>query len=259
MISSFEYHSHYCIVTEFLSMDLYQVLKVREYNGLPISLIRVILKQLLHDLVALQKVGVIHGDIKPENIMLTDGFSSSIKLIDFGSAQVEGNFNASYFQSRYYRAPEVILNLPYDYKVDIWSVACVAIEMFIANPIFGGQNELHLLQIITRFAGKIPTNMIQNSPKKEMFFNQDLSMKSLTQFCKEQGQQIPEFEEYLFQNNITDLIMKYHLGLNKTGANKIKEMTRRQHFADLMQSMLTIDPAARPSAQECLSHPFLTS
>ena len=259
MVSSFEYHSHFCIVTEFLSMDLYQVLKVREYNGLPIALIRALLKQLLHDLVALQKVGVIHGDIKPENIMLTDGFSSSIKLIDFGSAQEEGNFKASYFQSRYYRAPEVILNLPYDYKVDIWSVACVAIEMFIANPIFGGQNELHLLQIITRFAGDIPNNMILNSPKKDMFFNPDLSMKSLPQFCKEQRQQIPEFEEYLFQNNINDLIMKYHLGLNKTGDNKIKEMTRREKFVDLMQQMLSIDPESRPSAQECLAHPFITS
>lgn len=66
--------------------------------------------------------------MKPENILLSEFNGSDIKLIDFGSSSHMGSCFFSYIQSRYYRAPEVILGLPYSSSIDMWSVACVLVS-----------------------------------------------------------------------------------------------------------------------------------
>ena len=65
---------------------------------------------------------VIHCDLKPENILLVNPKRSTIKIIDFGSSCKFGEGTYLYIQSRYYRSPEVLLNLPYDMKIDMWSL-----------------------------------------------------------------------------------------------------------------------------------------
>lgn len=72
---------------------------------------------------------IIHCDVKPENILLTEYNGCDIKLIDFGSSSYSGSCIFSYIQSRYYRAPEVILGLPYTSSIDMWSVACVLVSV----------------------------------------------------------------------------------------------------------------------------------
>lgn len=241
-------------------MDLYQVLKRREFNGLPINLVRSLLRQLLNDLVVLKRLNIIHGDIKPENIMLVDGYSPNIKLIDFGSAKLAGNWGDFYFQSRYYRAPEVVLHLQYDYKVDVWSVACVAIEMFIGNPIFAGQNELHLLQLISRYDQNIPHSMIKSSPIRNEFFNKDYTFKTLNQYCYENDLPVPEFHDYLLYHTIPEVIMNYQMPANiKHGPALQREKGRREQFINLMLKMLTVDPKLRPEPEKCLEDPFFSS
>lgn len=69
--------------------------------------------------------------MKPENILLTEHNGCDIKLIDFGSSSHSGSCFFSYIQSRYYRAPEVILGLPYTSSIDMWSVACVLVIILI--------------------------------------------------------------------------------------------------------------------------------
>lgn len=77
---------------------------------------------------------IIHCDVKPENILLKQYHGFDIKLIDFGSSNHSGSSFFSYIQSRYYRAPEVMLGLPYDSSIDIWSVACVLVrKLFVLN------------------------------------------------------------------------------------------------------------------------------
>ena len=51
------------------------------------------------------------------------------KIIDFGSAVVTHDCHNSYVQSRWYRAPEVMLGLPWDEKVDVWGVGCIVAEL----------------------------------------------------------------------------------------------------------------------------------
>ena len=78
----------------------------------------------------------------------TDTEQTDIRVIDFGSACYENERAYSYIQSRFYRAPEVILGLPYTSPIDMWSLGCILVEMFTAYPLFAGENELEQLQCI---------------------------------------------------------------------------------------------------------------
>jgi dual specificity protein kinase YAK1 len=80
----------------------------------------------------------------------------NLKVIDFGSACFEGHSIFNYIQSRYYRSPEVILGLPYDCAIDMWSVGCISAELFLGIPIFPGNSEYDMLRRITDVLGPIP-------------------------------------------------------------------------------------------------------
>lgn len=70
--------------------------------------------------------------------MLKDANMSGIKLIDFGSSCVVGGKCYSYVQSRYYRAPEVLLGLDYGHPIDMWSLGCILAELHLGHPLFNG-------------------------------------------------------------------------------------------------------------------------
>ena len=75
-----------------------------------------------------------------------------------------------YIVSRYYRAPEIVLGYQPTFKIDIWSLGCVAFELFVGLPLFPGQNQIHLLYLIEKHINKIPNNLKENSPKKKFIF-----------------------------------------------------------------------------------------
>ena len=97
-------------------------------------------KGLLGALGHLHRMGIMHRDIKPENIMYDSGCENAV-LCDFGSAkQVKrGHTNVStpYICSRWYRAPELILeSSTYDNAIDAWSLGCVLIELATGHVTF---------------------------------------------------------------------------------------------------------------------------
>lgn len=71
--------------------------------------------QVLINLRFLKKLKIIHCDLKPENILLKQFNKSLIKIIDYGSSCYEGEQIYTYIQSRFYRSPEIVLGMPYDY------------------------------------------------------------------------------------------------------------------------------------------------
>ena len=75
--------------------------------------LKTITTQILVSLSFIKKVGVIHCDLKPENILFTDEKCTQVKVIDFGSSCFNYKNGFTYVQSRYYRAPEIVLGLPY--------------------------------------------------------------------------------------------------------------------------------------------------
>ena len=116
---SFEFRGHLCIVFELLSLNLFQFLHQNEFKGIGVQLVRRIAVQILMALKTVHSVGIIHCDLKPENILLKYENKSSIKVIDFGSACQEGNKIFEYIQSRYYRAPEIVIEAAYDKMIDM--------------------------------------------------------------------------------------------------------------------------------------------
>ncbi len=66
-----------------------------------------------------------------------------VKVIDLGSSCYVTDQLSSYVQSRSYRAPEVILGLPYDQKVDIWSLGCILAELLTGNVLFQARAPLN--------------------------------------------------------------------------------------------------------------------
>eukprot|EP00971_Amphidinium_carterae_P069003 1366104-Amphidinium_carterae.1 len=95
--------------------------------------------------------GIVHCDIKPQNLLL-DGKSHSLKLCDFGTAKRMSlkEQGRPYVCSRYYRAPELILgSTTYTTPVDLWSAGCVFGEMIIGQPLFTGKDGINqLVEII---------------------------------------------------------------------------------------------------------------
>merc|ERR1712010_320141 len=113
----FYFRNHLCITFELMSINLYELIKNNNFQGLSLGLIRRFAVQMLTSLRALRKLRIIHCDLKPENILLRQPNKSGIKIIDFGS-------------SRFDRSPEVILGLPYDTAIAMWSFGCILAELY---------------------------------------------------------------------------------------------------------------------------------
>jgi dual specificity protein kinase YAK1 len=81
--------------------------------------------------------------------------SPQIKVIDFGSACHERQTVYTYIQSRFYRSPEVLLGLPYSGAIDMWSLGCIVVELFLGLPIFPGTSEFNQVSRITDMLGSV--------------------------------------------------------------------------------------------------------
>ena len=81
--------------------------------------------------------------------------SPQIKVIDFGSACHERQTVYTYIQSRFYRSPEVLLGMSYTAAIDVWSLGCIAVELFLGLPLFPGTSEYNQLTRIVDMLGRV--------------------------------------------------------------------------------------------------------
>eukprot|EP00656_Telonema_subtile_P001356 TRINITY_DN10616_c0_g1_i4.p1 TRINITY_DN10616_c0_g1~~TRINITY_DN10616_c0_g1_i4.p1 ORF type:complete len:402 (+),score=118.06 TRINITY_DN10616_c0_g1_i4:75-1280(+) len=167
----FYFRNHLCITFEVMSINLYELIKNNNFQGLSLGLIRRFAVQLLSALRALKKLRIIHCDLKPENILLRQPNKSGIKIIDFGSSCFEDERVYTYIQSRFYRSPEVILGLPYDTGIDMWSFGCILAELYTGYPLFPGENEMEQMGCIMELFGKPPSELVDISSRRKMFFD----------------------------------------------------------------------------------------
>ncbi|KAF2369162.1 Protein kinase domain [Trinorchestia longiramus] len=122
MLDYFYFRNHLCITFELMGLNLYELIKKNNYQGFTLPLIRRFAHSLAECLKLLHRENIIHCDLKPENVLLKQRGSSSIKVIDFGSSCYVHQRVYTYIQSRFYRSPEVILGLPYGLPIDVWSL-----------------------------------------------------------------------------------------------------------------------------------------
>ncbi|XP_037534540.1 homeodomain-interacting protein kinase 1 isoform X2 [Nematolebias whitei] len=262
----FQHKGHTCLVFEMLEQNLYDFLKHSKFSPLPLRHIRPILQQVATALMKLKSLGLIHADLKPENIMLVDPIRQPyrVKVIDFGSAShVSKAVCSTYLQSRYYRAPEIILGLPFCEAIDMWSLGCVIAELFLGWPLYPGASEYDQIRYISQTQGLPAEYLLSAGTKTSRFFNRgpDSSyplwrLKTPAEHEMEMGIKSKEARKYIF--NCLDDMMQVNLSSHLEGTDMLAEKADRREFIDLLKRMLRLDADKRITPTKTLGHPFVT-
>ncbi|XP_038165242.1 homeodomain-interacting protein kinase 1 [Cyprinodon tularosa] len=261
----FQHKNHTCLVFEMLEQNLYDFLKHSKFSPLMLKCIRPILQQVATALMKLKSLGLIHADLKPENIMLVDPLRQPyrVKVIDFGSAShVSKAVCSTYLQSRYYRAPEIILGLPFCEAIDMWSLGCVIAELFLGWPLYPGASEYDQIRYISQTQGLPAEYLLSAGTKTSRFFNRgpDSSyplwrLKTPAEHEAEMGIKSKEARKYIF--NCLDDMMQVNM-TSLEGTDILAEKADRREFIDLLKKMLTLDADKRITPMKTLNHPFVT-
>ncbi|XP_038610489.1 homeodomain-interacting protein kinase 2 isoform X2 [Tachyglossus aculeatus] len=262
----FQHKNHTCLVFEMLEQNLYDFLKQNKFSPLPLRSIRPVLQQVATALMKLKSLGLIHADLKPENIMLVDPPRQPyrVKVIDFGSAShVSKAVCSTYLQSRYYRAPEIILGLPFCEAIDMWSLGCVIAELFLGWPLYPGASEYDQIRYISQTQGLPAEYLLSAGTKTTRFFNRDTDspyplwrLKTPDDHEAETGIKSKEARKYIF--NCLDDMAQVNMATDLEGSDLLVEKADRREFIDLLKKMLTIDADKRVTPIETLNHPFVT-
>lgn len=148
------------VVMEYCSQDLDQFIKKRGPLMNDPVLVQIFMDHLLSGLSELHSFGILHRDIKPQNLLIAACKKERylLKIADFGLGR-RASANLTTFtpeiQTMLYRAPELFTMVPkYCEAIDIWSAACVFAEMLRGEPLFRGSREIELFQFIIRTLGE---------------------------------------------------------------------------------------------------------
>lgn len=227
------FRKHICAAFEILGQNLYEYSRAMRFRPIASRQMKPIALQMISGLNFCHVNNVVHCDMKPENVLLTPGGFNSIRIIDFGSSCFIGHQRYEYIQSRYYRAPEVIMGLPYGPPMDVWSYACIVIEMMIGRPIFPGDDENEQMDMLVEVLGMPPKEMIDKCSRKKEFFTID-------------GRLLPS---------------KKSKKRRRAGSKTLLQATQIPDpmCIDLMLKCLTWDPKKRITAGEAMNHPWFTA
>ncbi|KAG0653759.1 mitogen-activated protein kinase smk1 [Monosporozyma unispora] len=198
--------------------------------------------QILCGVKYIHSANVIHRDLKPGNILCT--VYGTLKICDFGLARgiaVTSNkkniFNKSntiphitnYVATRWYRAPELILsNNSYDGAIDIWAIGCILAEFYHRRPIFMGKDSMHQIYEIIKYLGSPPDYLLKqfgSIRSWNMLNNQTINPENMVR-----GQ-------------------NWKACLSFASSDAI----------DLLNRLLTWDPAERWTVKQAIEHPFVMS
>jgi hypothetical protein len=240
-------------VFEHLSYNLYDLLRNTSFKGISLNLIRKFAQQICHALLflATPEIGIIHCDLKPENILLQNSKRTAIKLIDFGSSCKVGKTMYPYIQSRFYRSPEVLLSLPYDEKIDMWSLGCILYELHTGDPIFNGRSEQDQVFKISETLGIPPSYMLEKGRKTASYFKRasaELPWERVASTKVYKGEKTRKLADMLGSNS------------GGPGGRRKGEQGHAPadytKFEDYLARLLDLDPKTRMTPTEALEHDF---
>jgi len=138
----------------------------------------------------------------------------------------------TYIQSRFYRSPEVILGIPYNPAIDMWSFGCILAELYTGYPLFPGENEVEQLACVMEIFGLPPIKLIENAQRRRLFFDSKGHPRSIT---NSKGR-------------------KRH-PTSKDLGNAIK--TNDPLFLDFLRRCLEWDPTKRMNPEDALQHAWI--
>lgn len=249
MLENFTFRNHICMTFELLSMNLYELIKRNKFQGFSLPLVRKFAHSILQCLDSLHKNRIIHCDLKPENILLKQQGRSGIKVIDFGSSCYEHQRVYTYIQSRFYRAPEVILGARYGMPIDMWSLGCILAELLTGYPLLPGEDEGDQLACVIELLGMPSQKLIDSSKRAKNF----ISSKGYPRYCT--------------VTTLPDASVVLNGGRSRRGKLRGPPGSREwvtalkgcedPLFLDFLKQCLEWDPSLRMSPSQALRHPWL--
>ena len=243
----FFHKQHLCMTFEPLSMNLREILKkYGKQVGINIAAVRSYSQQLLLALRHLRKCNILHADIKPDNILVNEQ-KNLLKLCDFGSAShiADGEITP-YLVSRFYRAPEIIMGLKYDFQLDLWSVGTTIYELHTGKIMFPGHSNNQMLLMFMELKGKFPNKLIRRGMFRSQHFDDSCS------FLYHDTDKVTQREKVIVMP-VVHCKRNLATELHSTSDNAAKVA----QLVDFLDKIFMLDPARRPGLSWCLSHQFI--
>lgn len=228
------FRGHLVLVFECLKQNTRETMQ--QLGGkIPIESIRRFSYQTLTALSFLHRSGIIHADVKPDNLLINEQLDC-VKLGDFGCSVriAKAQTPSPYLASRYYRAPELILGCDdWTEAVDVWALGCTLFEFYTGSVLFpGNSNEEMVAMFISASGGSLlPRSLLRRS---------SLSAR----YSKVQPKSLSPAAEQLFSD--------------KMGSASCKGKDSSALFLNFVHQMLLLNHHKRMSAEKALSHPFLS-
>ncbi len=226
----------YEIVFPLRQGSLHKVLSDRRWSGkggLHLDIVSVMCRQIATALRVTHAAGVIHCDVKPANILISNEATSQVELTDFGSAiaDPEKTKPVGGIQTLCYRAPEILYRLekPPTFALDAWSFGVLLVELFQGDSPFQGNTPCEMMSCISEVLGPPPKVFYQKISKES-----DL-----------------ERTNALFKWQLAKSWVRRRSPFDK------KELHRLPLFFDLVEKLLVYEPEERLSFVEINLHPFL--
>ncbi|XP_017794428.1 PREDICTED: dual specificity tyrosine-phosphorylation-regulated kinase 2-like [Habropoda laboriosa] len=249
MFDAFRFRNHMCITFELLSINLYELIKKNKFQGFSLQLVKKFAHSLLQCLHALYKNRIIHCDLKPENVLLKQPGRSGIKVIDFGSSCYEDQRVYTYIQSRFYRAPEVILGAKYGMPIDMWSLGCILVELVTGYPLLPGEDEADQMARIIELLGMPPPQLLENAKRRKLFINS----KGYPRYCS-----------FVTMSDGSTVLhggySKKGKGRGPPGSRDLRYLLKKcddPYFLDFIHKCLKWDPEQRMTPVKALKHGWL--
>jgi len=249
MHDNFNFRNHKCITFELMSINLYELIKRSKFQGFNISIVRKFAHSMLQCLELLHRNRLIHCDLKPENILLKKEDRTSIKVIDFGSSCFDDQRIYTYIQSRFYRAPEVILGSKYGMPIDMWSLGCILAELLTGYPLLPGEDENDQLALIIEILGIPDAKLLEGAKRARNFF----SSKGYPRYC--------QIVQLIDGSNVLTGGRSKRGKLRGPPASRSLQSALKSkaddYFIDFLKRCLEWNPELRMTPQQALKHSWL--
>jgi serine/threonine-protein kinase PRP4 len=259
-----EHRGHVVMVFPYLPFNLRDVLqKFGKGIGLSMVAVKSYFAQLLSALKHLEKYNIIHADIKPDNMLVSEDFGT-VKLCDFGSAMENGSADAvptPYLVSRFYRAPEIILGAVPTPALDLWSVGVTVAELFLGRLLFQGSSNNDMLRTVMEAMGPFSAKTLRQHLVQVNKLGIPAHFRQVQQnfiFLKETQQILNDkhvVKEIQLQSFPTTPLMQRLL---KAKSSKDSRLDIQQ-FGNLLQRVLCLEASRRISVGDAMKHEFFTT